>query len=527
MRRRHFLATTALFLLERRRRPRLHDLRAVALGAERRQSAAAREARPLGVLHRRRGAGRSKPSPTASSRPIRRRPAARMSGCAVFHRPPARRPYGRQDGHLHPAAVQQGTKNQGRSRKTARRSNTARRSPRSIGCRKRQIRRQGVRRSGRRATRTRCSKASKAASSKLDGVPTARRSSSWSVKDVQMGFFADPIYGGNRDMVAWKMIGFPGRPLRLSRLGRPPQRALSAAAGQHRPAARIGRRKHAEAERWRASFPKKDVVIIGLGWTGSILAQRADRRRARRRRDRARAVARHADRFSAELRCRTSCATASATSCSCGPTRLTFTFRNKMDQTALPIRTWGAFMPPNGVGGGGVHWNAETWRFLPTDFVLKTHLTAALRRDVPARGHDDPGLGRHLRRARAALRRVRISVRHVGHRRQPARARSRRAAIRSRGRARAPIRRRRRSSRSATRCSPRRRASSATSRFRSRPAICRRPTPTRSASAGPVHLLRLLRMVRLRQLFQGEPADDDPAGAGAQVEFRGARQFAR
>jgi gluconate 2-dehydrogenase alpha chain len=32
-------------------------------------------------------------------------------------------------------------------------------------------------------------------------------------------------------------------------------------------------------------------------------------------------------------------------------------------------------MPPNGVGGGGVHWNAETWRFLPTDFVLRTHLT--------------------------------------------------------------------------------------------------------------------------------------------------------
>jgi gluconate 2-dehydrogenase gamma chain len=30
------------------------------------------------------------------------------------------------------------------------------------------------------------------------------------IKDVQEGFFADPIYGGNRDMVAWKMIGFPG-----------------------------------------------------------------------------------------------------------------------------------------------------------------------------------------------------------------------------------------------------------------------------------------------------------------------------
>ncbi|WP_249156078.1 gluconate 2-dehydrogenase subunit 3 family protein [Bradyrhizobium japonicum] len=30
------------------------------------------------------------------------------------------------------------------------------------------------------------------------------------IKDIQMGFFADPIYGGNRDMVAWKMIGYPG-----------------------------------------------------------------------------------------------------------------------------------------------------------------------------------------------------------------------------------------------------------------------------------------------------------------------------
>ena len=24
------------------------------------------------------------------------------------------------------------------------------------------------------------------------------------------GFFADPLYGGNRDMVGWKLIGFPG-----------------------------------------------------------------------------------------------------------------------------------------------------------------------------------------------------------------------------------------------------------------------------------------------------------------------------
>jgi gluconate 2-dehydrogenase gamma chain len=30
------------------------------------------------------------------------------------------------------------------------------------------------------------------------------------LKDTQQGFFADPIYGGNKDMAAWKMIGFPG-----------------------------------------------------------------------------------------------------------------------------------------------------------------------------------------------------------------------------------------------------------------------------------------------------------------------------
>ena len=56
------------------------------------------------------------------------------------------------------------------------------------------------------------------------------------------------------------------------------------------------------------------------------------------------------------------------------PDQTTFTFRNNTSGTALPIRTWGAFVPPNGVGGGGVHWNGETWRFLPSDFVLRTHL---------------------------------------------------------------------------------------------------------------------------------------------------------
>ena len=26
------------------------------------------------------------------------------------------------------------------------------------------------------------------------------------------GFFADPMYGGNRNMAGWKMVGYPGLP---------------------------------------------------------------------------------------------------------------------------------------------------------------------------------------------------------------------------------------------------------------------------------------------------------------------------
>ncbi len=51
----------------------------------------------------------------------------------------------------------------------------------------------------------------------------------------------------------------------------------------------------------------------------------------------------------------------------------TMTFRNNQDQTALPIRNWGSFLPGEGVGGAGVHWNGQAWRFLENDFKFKTH----------------------------------------------------------------------------------------------------------------------------------------------------------
>ena len=81
------------------------------------------------------------------------------------------------------------------------------------------------------------------------------------------------------------------------------------------------------------------------------------------------------------------------------PARETLTFRNSLDQTALPMRHLGSFNPASGVGGAGVHWNGQTWRFLPTDFTIRSHTEARYGKDVHPRRHDDPGLGRHLRGA--------------------------------------------------------------------------------------------------------------------------------
>ena len=53
----------------------------------------------------------------------------------------------------------------------------------------------------------------------------------------------------------------------------------------------------------------------------------------------------------------------------------TVTFRNDSDQMALPIRRWGAFLPGEGVGGTTNHWGGLHWRFLPTDFRIRSEIT--------------------------------------------------------------------------------------------------------------------------------------------------------
>ena len=114
-----------------------------------------------------------------------------------------------------------------------------------------------------------------------------------------------------------------------------------------------------------------DAVIVGLGWTGGILAkelaeaglrvvalERGGHRNAASDyslpsiRDELRYVHRH------DLMQNTS--------------RDTITIRNKTSQEALPMRQLGSFLPGEVVGGSGVHWSGHTWRWTDMEFNVRT-----------------------------------------------------------------------------------------------------------------------------------------------------------
>jgi len=59
----------------------------------------------------------------------------------------------------------------------------------------------------------------------------------------------------------------------------------------------------------------------------------------------------------------------------------TITFRNNPDEHALPMRQLGSFLPGEGVGGAGIHWNGQTWRFLPYDLEIKSKTDEAYGKD--------------------------------------------------------------------------------------------------------------------------------------------------
>jgi gluconate 2-dehydrogenase alpha chain len=54
--------------------------------------------------------------------------------------------------------------------------------------------------------------------------------------------------------------------------------------------------------------------------------------------------------------------------------RETWTWRPNGRSPALPMRQYGSFNPGEGLGGAAVHWSAQLWRFLETDFRYRSHV---------------------------------------------------------------------------------------------------------------------------------------------------------
>lgn len=117
--------------------------------------------------------------------------------------------------------------------------------------------------------------------------------------------------------------------------------------------------------------PKADAVIIGLGWAGSLMAEELTRAGLN-------VVA--IDRGAWEQTHRDFPPSLSADELRYGvrqealrsAANETLTFRNNVNQKALPGRTWSIWQMGNSVGGAGKHWAANSWRFNPADFQMAT-----------------------------------------------------------------------------------------------------------------------------------------------------------
>ena len=116
-----------------------------------------------------------------------------------------------------------------------------------------------------------------------------------------------------------------------------------------------------------------DVVIVGLGWTGGILAKELTAAGMKVVALERGGVRKTDPDFSVPL-IRDELRFAQRYGLMQNPARDTLTFRNRQTETALPMRRLGSFLPGEGVGGAGVHWNGQTCRFLPDDFRIRSHM---------------------------------------------------------------------------------------------------------------------------------------------------------
>ncbi|TPE50941.1 GMC family oxidoreductase [Amaricoccus solimangrovi] len=126
---------------------------------------------------------------------------------------------------------------------------------------------------------------------------------------------------------------------------------------------------------------KKDVVIIGLGWTGSILGMELANEglevlALERGDDRDTVPDFEYPKVADELRYGIRYGFMQK------PRNSTLTIRRTLDETALPYRVLGSFLPGDGVGGAGIHWNGQTWRPQAVEYRLRSHVEEAFGADI-------------------------------------------------------------------------------------------------------------------------------------------------
>src|ERR1700756_5665857 len=114
-----------------------------------------------------------------------------------------------------------------------------------------------------------------------------------------------------------------------------------------------------------------DAVIVGLGWTGGILAKGLTQAGLKVVALERRAMRNPADdfvlpNFRYELRYVVRQGVMQNTAGG------TLTIRNNPSQEALPMRRLGSFLPGEVVGGSAVHWSGHTWRWTDMEFKVRS-----------------------------------------------------------------------------------------------------------------------------------------------------------
>ncbi|MCL1698540.1 GMC family oxidoreductase [Lysinibacillus sp. BPa_S21] len=116
------------------------------------------------------------------------------------------------------------------------------------------------------------------------------------------------------------------------------------------------------------TLPSVDVVTVGVGWTGGIVAAECSKaglkvvglERGQKRGTEDYMTIHDEYRYAIRYDIMQNLS------------KETVSFRNNRNMKALPMRQLGSFLLGEGLGGSGTHWNGMTYRFLPYDFQIKT-----------------------------------------------------------------------------------------------------------------------------------------------------------